>query len=129
MKLTEKAKKVLYSIVAHPDATDEELGDLNHIKRSTVTAIRNKLLKENYYKEYNVPDFEQIGCEFLAVMHSDYNPLTPFEARKEQAQEVKNFFKYVYGLSTDTERVILSTERNYTEFSKKTLDADYGRAE
>ena len=124
MQLTEKGKKVLYGLVADPDATDEEIGRKWGIKRSTVTAIRHKLLKEEYYKEYNVPDFEQIGCEFLAVMHGDYNPLTPFELRKRQAQEVQKFFRHVYGLSTDTDRVIFSAERNFTEFNWKIIEAE-----
>lgn len=53
--LTENEKKVLYGLSSDPDSHDTGISERLGIKRSTTTAIRNRLLKGKYYSAQYIP--------------------------------------------------------------------------
>lgn len=118
IKLTPKEKLVLYGLVRWPDLYDRELSDNINIKRSTVTAIRNKLVKRGVYTEHRLPDLARIGCELLVARFGDFNPLTPWDKRRLYVSNEPELF---YRISTDHSRVSLVAAENFTEM-KRYLD-------
>ena len=122
--LTKNEKLVLYGLVRWPSLNDRELSKKIGIKRSTVTAIRNKLKREEYFKTTTIPDLKKIGYELITVLHSNYNPLTPFLMREKYADIVKEIFHYFFLFANDRERVIFSAARNFTETRKEIFDEE-----
>jgi DNA-binding MarR family transcriptional regulator len=125
MALTEKEKLVLYGLVRWPGLNDTGLSGEIDVNRSTVTAIRSRLMKEKYLTELYMPDLQQIGCEILTVIHSDFNPLATFQVRKRYATVIRERFKdYFLGMATDTQRVLVAASQNFTELHKQMAYAE-----
>lgn len=122
MNLTEKEKIVLWGITRHPNDTDLQLAKKIKIKRSTVTAIRNRLRKEGMFFVLNIPNFKALGAELVSFVYGRYN--FPFEKRKEM-QEKKEFgdIDINYLVSTDNEFVSGFISKNLAEFEKNIAPA------
>ena len=119
-QLTEKEKKVLLYLVEYPELNDIELSSKTGIKRSTITAIRNRLRKENFYKTVAIPNFPRFGCKLLGVLYGRFNPETPREAR-ESAQTFQEKIEHpelVFARSTDTEVVAIYLARNLADIRR-----------
>ncbi|MBI2143725.1 response regulator [Candidatus Woesearchaeota archaeon] len=80
--LTGNEKLVFYSRVRYPLLNDIELSRKLKLKRSTITAIRNRLEREHFYSTYRIPDFSLLGCELLTITYATLNPLYADEASK-----------------------------------------------
>ena len=115
VKLTPNEKLVFYGLTKWPDLTDEELSEKIDVKRSTVTSIRNKLIKNNSYTKHHLPHFGKLGCELLVARYGDFSPLTPYSKREKYASREPEVF---YRISTDTSRVSLVAAENFTEVKK-----------
>ena len=104
-QLTRKEKLVFYSIVKHPDFNDNQVSKEIDVKRSTVTAIRNRLRKEGFYSRMVVPNFPGLGCRLLQITYGKYNPAKPYEERvkTEAFGEGIKHPELVMARSTDTE--------------------------
>ena len=66
--LTHNEKIVFYGLIKYPLLNDRELSETLGIKRSTVTAIKNKLIREKYFMTRAVPDFRLFGCENICII-------------------------------------------------------------
>jgi DNA-binding MarR family transcriptional regulator len=119
IKLTRNDELVLYGLARWPDLNDEELSAKIDVKRSTVTAIRNKLARDGVYTRHNVPDLERIGCELLVASYCDFSPLTPWSKREAYVSEDPELF---YRISTDASRLSIVAAENFTEV-KRYLDS------
>jgi DNA-binding MarR family transcriptional regulator len=99
--LTKKEKLVLYGLCAYPRFNDKMLAEKLNLKRPTVTAIRNRLKKENWFKIINIPNFYALGCELFSIVHCNFN--TALKERKELGiiDEIKNFPEVVFSSETD----------------------------
>jgi DNA-binding MarR family transcriptional regulator len=117
VKLTENDKLVFFSLVKWPNLNDTELSKNINIKRSTITAIRNKLEKNNFYTTINVPNLERIGCELLTVRYGSFNPLATYEMREKYSSTHK-FPDVFFKRSADKQRFALSAAANFTEVKK-----------
>jgi len=73
IKLTQKEKQVFYALTRWPDYSDQQIADQIKIKRSTVTAIKNKLKKEKYYQVLRVPSYSLIDCSILSITKHQFN--------------------------------------------------------
>lgn len=104
-QLTKKEKLVFYNLVKHPDFNDKEISRIIEVKRSTVTAIRNRLKREGFYSRIFIPNLPALGARLLAIYYGKYNPLMPFEERTkaETFGEDSRHPELVFGRSTDTE--------------------------
>ncbi|MCK4650159.1 PAS domain-containing protein [Candidatus Pacearchaeota archaeon] len=63
--LTDKEKIVLWGLCRYPLLNDEELSGKLELKRSTLTAIKNRLKEKGWFSLKYIPNFHKLGCEFL----------------------------------------------------------------
>lgn len=64
--LTGNETQVLYGLIRHPTLNDRELSELLGVKVSTVTAIRRRLRRAEYFVTRRVPMMHRLGWEVLA---------------------------------------------------------------
>ncbi|MBM3309693.1 MAG: hypothetical protein FJY77_05495 [Candidatus Altiarchaeales archaeon] len=115
-KLTEREKMVLYGLVRWPNLNDIELSKKIPVKRPTITAIRNKLKREDYFSDIIAPNFEMLGCEMLVFRYGSFNPIATYEVRKKYLAEILEKFPEVFFRQTsDSQRVSISAYANFTE--------------
>lgn len=127
--LTDNEKLVLYSLVKHPLLNDIELCRKLKLKRSTVTAIRNRLEKGRFYSTYRVPDFSLLGCELLTITYAALNPLYADEASKLRLfEEASGTPEQVCVEATSNQFVEVCISKSMTEV-KKHLDAAAAKLE
>lgn len=93
--LTEKEKLVFYGLVKYPEFSDQQLSEKLKEKRSTITSIKNKLLRKNFYKTKIIPDFSLLECELLCIAYGE----TPVGI--EENKKLVNHKEVVYSLMTD----------------------------
>jgi CheY-like chemotaxis protein len=107
--LTDNEKIVFYGIIMFPELNDIELGRVLKLKRSTVTAIRNRLLKGEYFSKYRIPDFSAIGCELLTVMHANMT--------KEAAHKLPDEFapEQVFAAISNKAFIGICLSRNFSD--------------
>ncbi len=106
-ELTKKEKLVFYNLVKQPELNDNELSEKIGIKRSTITAIRNRLKKDGFYYTSIIPNLPAIGCRLMGIIYGRYNPLTPRTERMKAStfEERLKHPELVFARSTDTEFV------------------------
>lgn len=68
--LTGNEKQVLYGLVRHPVLNDRELSELLSVKVSTVTAIRRRLRRADYFVTRRIPMMHRLGWELLISGHA-----------------------------------------------------------
>lgn len=68
--LTGNEKRVLYGLVRHPGLNDRELSELLGVKVSTVTAIRRRLRRADYFLTRRIPMMNRLGWELLIGGHA-----------------------------------------------------------
>lgn len=68
--LTANEKQVLYGLVRHPVLNDRELSELLNVKVSTVTAIRRRLRRADYFVTRRIPMMNRLGWELLVGGHA-----------------------------------------------------------
>ncbi len=68
--LTGNEKRVLYGLVRHPVLNDRELSELLNVKVSTVTAIRRRLRRADYFVTRRIPMMNRLGWELLVAGHA-----------------------------------------------------------
>ncbi|MDD5111218.1 MAG: hypothetical protein PHG85_01580 [Candidatus Altiarchaeota archaeon] len=117
VRLTEKDKLVFYALTRWPELNDTELSDKTGIKRSTITAIKNKLEKNDFYTTIKVPDLEKLGCELLTVRYGSFNPMSTYELRQKYSSTQK-FPEVIFKRTTDRQRIALNAAKNFTEVKK-----------
>jgi DNA-binding MarR family transcriptional regulator len=69
VSLTDKEKLVLWGLCEHPLLNDEELSSKLDLKRSTLTAIRNRLKKRGWFNLVYLPNFYKLGCQFFSFFN------------------------------------------------------------
>jgi len=79
--LTEKEKISLYGLTRHPTLTDKQLSEKINLKHSTVTSIRHRLRKNEYFRSLTIPRLQNMGCNMLVIIYTDLNPLIPLKER------------------------------------------------
>ena len=62
-------KKLLFELLKDSKRTDRELAKVLGVSQSTVTRMRNKLVRDGLIREFTViPNFERIGYEIMAIV-------------------------------------------------------------
>lgn len=120
--LTQNERLVFYGLVKYPLLNDLQLSEKIGVKRSTVTAIKNKLKKQGFYSTYIVPNFELLGCELMCILAGK----TPVEKNEERRklgiiEKVMNSPEVVFDIGTDNDFLSLIISKNFVEV-KKLLD-------
>jgi PAS domain S-box-containing protein len=118
--LTEKEKLVLYGLTRYPNLTDQKIAKKFSLKRSTFTGIKNKLLREKFYKKFVIPNFQAIGAELLTFAYGNFNPTLSFEDRNKKGMPKVSLYipEIIFVNSTDLEYALITISKNFTEFKK-----------
>lgn len=124
-------KKVLYSLVQYPDLSDIELSEILGLKVSTFTSVKKRLKNEGYYKQILVPDLKYMGCEFLGVIFTSFNPVISLDERIKITSETIEVADEIFLSIGDPEKGFsLSLNENYTNFVRinEKRTATFGKA-
>jgi DNA-binding MarR family transcriptional regulator len=114
--LSANEKLVLYGLVRFPDQNDRELSGELGLKMSTVTAIRNRLRREGWFRTVRLPYLERLGGELLIVVTARLNVLMPREGLLRVLREALSGMDDVFFAAADRSHlVIFSMCRNYTD--------------
>lgn len=117
VNLTDKEKLVFWGIARYPNDNDNQLSKRLRIKRSTITAIRNRLRKGEMYDVVNIPNFKALGAELITMSYGRFN--VPAEKRKELAEkEGFSVLESSYSFQTDNEFVKGFISKNMVEFER-----------
>jgi len=110
-------KKVLYSLAQYPNLSDKELAEILDLKVSTFTSVKKRLKNEGYYKQILVPDLKYMGCEFIGVIFTNFNPVKSLEERIKITSEAIEVSDEIFLSIGDPEKGFsLSLNENYTNF-------------
>jgi len=112
-QLSSNEQRVLYSLVRHPDLSDQELCRGIGMKQSTFSTIKKKLRVEGYYHSAYMPVFHHLGYELLVVWYLTLNRRTRTEDRLDITRGAllgaSDLFTIV---SESNQAVVLSVSRN-----------------
>ena len=116
--LTNKEKLVFYSIARWPMLNDASLAEKIKLKRSTVTAIRNRLKAENWFKIINLPNFNALGCESFSLINMRFN--TPIKERKALGitDELNKFSEFVMNIESDSSSIGCFISKQFSDIKK-----------
>ncbi len=118
--LNDNEKRVFEGIVSFPEYNDIQLSKLLKIKRSTVTAIKNKLKREHYFASHKIPHFPSIGCEMAIAVSFRLNPTAKLQ--KEVAsliEDINQVPESVYLIASGNNLLCIQMTKNLTEFKKQ----------
>jgi len=116
--LTSKEKLVLHGLCVYPFFNDIELSEKLKLKRSTVTAIRNRLWKDGWFSIINLPNFYALGCESFSLLHCNFK--ASLKERKDwgMLKEVLEIPEIVFSNETDDESILIFISRRFADFQK-----------
>ena len=112
IKLTDNEKTILFALSAYPNSTDQEISDKFKVKRSTVTAIKNKFRNENYLSTYKIISPILVNCKMLALTYcklQDGNTLT------DVLKNVKKPSSVLFAVATHKDLIFITVGENFSE--------------
>jgi len=74
MTFSEKEKKVYASLIDHPNATTQQIGDLVGLSRHTVARMKTQFFDDGLLQNLTLPNLKALGVEILAFYHISFNP-------------------------------------------------------
>jgi DNA-binding MarR family transcriptional regulator len=117
--LTKNEKKVLYGITRYPSVTDSELADIIDVKLSTLTSIKRRLADNGYYRTLMIPLVNRLGCELLAVIYMQFNPVIPLRERVETTKKtIEVFDEIFFSVGEEEKGFSMSLSQNYTNIGR-----------
>jgi DNA-binding MarR family transcriptional regulator len=117
--LTKNEQKVLSGICAHPQITDSELSKHLQVKLSTLTSIKRRLTAEGYYRPLIFPLPNRLGCELLAVIYMQFNPVIPLKERMETTKKtIEVFDEIFFSVGEEEKGFSISLSQNYTNIGR-----------
>ena len=117
--LTKNEKKVLYGITRYPAVTDSDLADIIDVKLSTLTSIKRRLTDNGYYRTLMIPLVNRLGCELLAVIYMQFNPVIPLPERIETTKKtIEVFDEIFFSVGEEEQGFSMSLSQNYTNIGR-----------
>ena len=117
--LTKNEKKVLNGICRYPHITDSELSELLQVKLSTLTSIKRRLTAEGYYRPLIFPLPNRLGCELLAIIYMQFNPVIPLKQRMETTKRtIEVFDEIFFSVGEEEKGFSISLSQNYTNIGR-----------
>ena len=115
-KLNYNEKLVLYGMIRYPLLNDRELTDKLKLKMTTVTAIKNRLKRNNFYSTIRVPVLQYFGTELFTAIRVSVSPLVTEQEfivkMKDFSENIPEFF---YAGVESGNGFGLGFSRNYTD--------------
>jgi len=108
---------VLYNLVNHPSLNDRELSEKIGMKISTLTSIKNRLRKGDYYRTLRIPNMAYLGYEILWVRYGRYNPTKDTEEIFQREKEIipRLGLNTFYAIQDGHSFFSISVSKNFTE--------------
>jgi DNA-binding MarR family transcriptional regulator len=117
--LTKNEKTVLLGITKYPTINDRELSDILDVKLSTLTSIKRRLASQGYYRSLMVPHVNRLGCELLAIIYMQYNPIIPLTQRLTTTKRTIEIFDELFLSIGEAEKGFsVSVSQNYTNIGR-----------
>jgi hypothetical protein len=117
--LTNNEKKVLYGLCKFPMITDSELSKILQMKLSTLTSIKRRFAVQGYYRSIMFPFLNRLGCELLAVIYMQFNPVIPLKQRIETTKRTIEVFDEIFFSVGEQEKGFsISLSQNYTNIGR-----------
>jgi DNA-binding Lrp family transcriptional regulator len=86
---------------------------------STFTTIKERLRWNKYFRTIKVPFLQNLGCEMLAVIYTDFNPAVPIEVRVEKTRKTIAVFEELFlSIGETNSGFSLSFAKDYTSVAK-----------
>jgi DNA-binding MarR family transcriptional regulator len=118
IKLTKNMKDVMHAMVKYPSTANIELAKILRLSRTTVTNIRNKLIKKGFIRKAIVPQLKKMGFELVALSHFKFVPGATIETRQISALYTRGEPHAVLKISGDQETIAVRVFTDYTEESE-----------
>jgi len=113
-ELTPKEKLVLYGLVKYPQIRDKHLSEKLDLKHSTVTSIRHRLKENEYFRKLIIPRLQNMGCQMLVAIYTNFSPLIPLEERVEiTGKTIEVFEEIFFSVGEQDKGFSLSLSRDY----------------
>lgn len=117
--LTKNEKRVLYGLVKYPDLNDRELSSKINVKLSTLTSIKSRLYDKKLYHKLMTPLLNKLGCELLAIIYTQFNPVIPLEERvKTTKKTIEVFEEIFYSIGEQEKGFSISLSKDYTTIGR-----------
>lgn len=117
--LSEREKIVLYAITRFQNCNNRELSERLGMNYSTFTTIKERLRKNGYFRTVKAPFLQNLGCEMLAVIYTDFNPAVPIEVRVEKTRKTIAVFEELFlSIGETSTGFSLSFAKDYTSVAK-----------
>ena len=114
-EFTPNEKAVFYGLTRYPYFNDREIAERIGINLSTVTAIRQRLRKNGYFRTIRVPMLQNFGCELLSILYTNFNPVIPLHQRIKITEEnIEVSEELFFSLGELEKGFSLSLSENYT---------------
>jgi len=119
LDLTEKEKLTLYGLIKYPNITDKKLSEKLGLKHTTVTSIRHRLRKKEHYRNIIIPRLQNLGCELLAIIYTNFSPLIPLEERVNiTGSTIEVFEEIFFSVGEQDKGFSLSLSKDYSTVGK-----------
>lgn len=116
--LTGNERLVLYGLVHLPTRNDRELSERIDVKVSTVTAIRRRLRRAEYFVTKRIPSMHRLGWEILAAGHVRIDPGQGPQALARLRDGLKDRLPGLFHVMASPDHVtFLAAAPDYTTFS------------
>ena len=112
-------QKMLYWLMRYPTSPDRELAKAMSMKPSTVSSIRKRLQEKGAYRIFAVPLLQDMGCEMLVNIHTNFNPtITVQERGKITGKVIEVFEEVVFSIGEANKGFSISLAGNYADIAK-----------
>jgi DNA-binding MarR family transcriptional regulator len=117
--LSRNERKVLYKMFRRPLLNNRELAQEIGMNQSTLASIRQRLHTSGYFKTVRIPMMQDLGCEMLVVIHTEFNPAIPLEQRvKITRKSIEVYDELVYSVGETHKGFSISLVGDYTSVSR-----------
>ncbi len=114
--LTSNEKQVLYGLVRHPVLNDRELSELLSVKVSTVTAIRRRLRRADYFVTRRLPMMNRLGWELIVGGHARMDLTQGSQVLPKLREIFKDHMPSIFHVSASADTLsFLAFTRDFTE--------------
>ncbi len=113
--LTSNEKRVLYGLVRHATLNDRELSEVMGVKVSTVTAIRRRLRRADYFVTRRIPMLHRLGWELLIAGHTRLDLTQGGQALTRLRELLKDRVAGLFHVAASSDHLsVLGFARDYT---------------
>jgi DNA-binding CsgD family transcriptional regulator len=119
IELTQKEKQMLYGLVKYPKLTDKQLSEILKLKHSTATSIRHRLKEKEYFRRLIIPRLQNMGCQMLVAIYTNFSPLIPLEERIEiTGKTIEVFEEIFFSVGEQDKGFSLSLSKDYATIGR-----------